>query len=76
MKPRIGVCPLRLTHQTSYVKATHRDSTSAAQHKTQGKHKTGNWKIDCETKEGKSRTLLYLPSLKSLNYYWLLIVLI
>ncbi len=31
------------------VKATHRDSTSAAQHKTQGKRITGRWKIDCET---------------------------
>ena len=33
------------------------------------------WKIDCEMKEGKRKTLLYLPSLKSLNYYWLLIIL-
>ena len=35
------------THRAS-VKATHRDSTSAAQHKTQGKRKADRWKIDCE----------------------------
>ena len=55
------------------VKATHRDSTSAAQHKTQGKRKADRWKIDCERRREERETLLIFPSPKSLNYYWLLI---
>ncbi len=54
------------------VKATHRDSTSAAQHKTQGKRKADRWKIDCERRREEHKTLLDFPSLKSLNYNWLL----
>ncbi len=49
------------------------DSTSAAQHKTQGKRKADRWKIDCERAKEEHKTLLNFPSPKSLNYYWLLI---
>ncbi len=41
-----------------------------AQHKTQGKRKTGNWKIDYERRRDERKTLLNFPSPKSLNYYW------
>ncbi len=51
----------------------HTDSTSAAQHKTQGKRKADRWKIDCERRREEHKTLLNFPSPKSLNYYWLLI---
>ncbi len=51
----------------------HTDSTSAAQHKTQGKRKANRWKIDCERRREEHKTLLRFPSPKSLNYYyWLL----
>ena len=43
------------TKQDAHVKATHRDSTSAAQHKTQGKRKTGRWKIDVRRRRGRAR---------------------
>ena len=55
------------------VKATHRDSTSAAQHKTQGKRKADRWKIDCGSRRREHKTLVRFPSPKSLNYYWLLL---
>ena len=32
----------------------HTDSTSAAQHKTQGKRKADRWKVDCERRRGTS----------------------
>ncbi len=44
-----------------------------AQHKTQSKRKTGNWKIDCERRREEHKTLLSFPFPKSLNYYWLLL---
>ncbi len=50
----------------------HTDSTSAAQHKTQGKRKADRWKIDCERRREEHKTLLRFPSPKSLNYYLLL----
>ncbi len=53
-----------------FVKATHRDSTSAAQHKTQGKRKADRWKKDYERRREERETLLIFPSPKSLNYYW------
>ncbi len=59
-----------------YVKATHRSSTSAAQHKTQANVRRQMKDGRSEMKERKRQTLLYLPSLKSLHYYWLLIVLL
>ena len=66
-----------LNHSTlvslKYVKATHRDSTSALQHKTQGKRKADRWKIDCGRRRGEYKALLRCPSPKTLNYYWLLL---
>ena len=55
------------------VKATHTNSTSAAQHKTQGKRKADRWKIDWERRKEEHKALLVFPSPKSLIYYWLLI---
>ena len=37
------------------------------------RQKTLRWKIDCERRREEHKTLLRLPSPKSLNYYWLLI---
>ncbi len=37
------------------------------------RQKTVRWKIDCERWREEHKTLLRLPSPKSLNYYWLLI---
>ena len=47
------------------VKATHRDSTSAAQHKTQGKRKADRWKIDVREGDESTRLLFVflLPNL-------------
>ena len=55
------------------VSKLHTDSTSAAQHKTQGKRKADRWKIDCGRRRGEYKTLLRCPSPKTLNYYWLLL---
>ncbi len=55
-----------------YMSKLHTDSTSAAQHKTQGKRKADRWKIDCERRREEHKTLPRFPSPKSLNYYWLL----
>ena len=63
----------RVGRNSTIVKATHRDSTSAAQHKTQGKRKADRWKIDCERRREEHKTLLVFPSPKTLNYYWLLL---
>ncbi len=48
-----------------------------AQHNTRHKATLGRQMKNGRSamKERKSKTLLYLPSLKSLHYYWLLIVL-
>ena len=48
----------------THVKATHRDSTSAAQHKTQGERKADRWKID--VREGESTRLLFVFLLPNL----------
>ena len=50
------------TNLASTMSKLHTDSTSAAQHKTQGKRKADRWKIDCERRREEHKTLLRLPS--------------
>ncbi len=49
----------------SIVKATHRDRTSAAQDKTQGKRKADRWKIDVGAGDESTRLsfVFFLPNL-------------